>query len=347
MKKASVLIIFGGKSEEYDVSLRSVSTVLSNINYDRYNVFLIGITRDGKWLLAENDLGNIANDTWQKNAIPVKIDFSTGCVDNLPKIDVAFPVVHGSFCEDGRLQAIFEALNLNYVGCDSYSSFICMNKSLTKQLATCLSIPVVNGFEVSKNQLESFYSVLKQASKLGYPVFVKPVCSGSSRGASLVSNPNGLFLAVSEALKYSSTALIEEFIESTECEIGILQHPDGKAELSCVGALAYNNNFYDYNTKYVSHGTTYQIPANLPLEISKKIENYAHTLFNFLGLRGLARIDFFVTGEHKIYLNEINTLPGFTEISMYPMLFKQGGYTIEALIDALIDSASVKFQNNY
>lgn len=338
MLKSNILVVFGGKSEEYEVSLRSSVSVLRGIQRHKYNIYLIGITKEGKMLLPEFNLERIANDTWSEGALPVKIDFSTGCVDSLPKIDVALPIVHGSFCEDGRLQSLFELLGVRYVGADTLSSALCMHKGLTKRLASTLGIPVARGFEVDRIRLSDINGILKGAKNIGYPVFVKPCSSGSSRGASPIMQSEELLPAIKEAFKYSDSVLIEELINGKECEIGALELPTGELRLSCVGALRHGGKFYDYNEKYINGTTKYEIPASIPPEISEKIRDYAHTLFRFFNLRGLARLDFFVTENGKIYFNEINTLPGFTEASMYPMLFNLEGYTMGGLIDALIDT---------
>lgn len=341
--KKNICIIFGGKSEEYEVSLRSAYSVLTNIDTDRYKITKIGITRDGKWLHYVGNNEDILKDKWQSNTKPVKIDFSTGRVDNLGEIDIIFPVAHGTFCEDGRLQGILEALNIKYAGCDSFSSFLCMDKHITKMVANSLDIPVVRSICITKNQLDNFHSILKNVSKTGFPVFVKPALSGSSRGACRIDRADNLYSAIKDAFFYSNKVLIEEFIDCTECEIGALELPNGEVIFSEVGSLSYHSDFYDYNTKYINEGTSYDIPASLPKEASDKIKEYARALFSALGCRGLSRLDFFVTSDNKVYFNEINTLPGFTSISMYPKLFENKDYTFKELINTIIDSAIVKF----
>lgn len=326
--KRSVCIIFGGKSEEYEVSLRSAYCVLENIDTDKYKITKIGITRDGKWFrfLGENE--EILKDEWQSRVEPIRIDFSTGCVDNLGEIDIVFPVMHGTFCEDGRLQGIFESLGIKYVGCDSHSSFLCMDKELTKMVAEKHGVPVVPSICIaSKGDLPK---------KISYPVFVKPCLSGSSRGAGRVDGEYALNNALDNAFLYSSKVLIEKYIDATECEIGALQLPNGEVIFSEVGSLSYSGDFYDYETKYINSGTHYSIPAKIPTKIRDKIKKYAKILFNALGCRDLARLDFFVTNRGEIYFNEINTLPGFTSISMYPMLFENIGYSIGEIIDILL-----------
>lgn len=335
--KKSVCIIFGGKSEEYEVSLRSAYSVLENIDTDKYIITKIGITRDGKWFKFLGDNEEILKDCWQEHTEPIRIDFSTGCVDNLGKINVIFPVMHGTFCEDGRLQGIFESLNIKIVGCDSFSSFLCMDKHLCKLLAKGEGINVANGICINKHQMRDFYSILKDTNKIGFPVFVKPALSGSSRGACKVDKADNLYRALKEAFLYSNKVLIEEYIDGVECEIGALELPNGEVIFSEVGSLSYDSEFYDYNTKYINEDTKYQIPAPLSDSVTDKIKESARKLFCLFGCSGLSRLDFFVASDGEVYFNEINTLPGFTSISMYPMLFKELGYSFGEIIDILLN----------
>lgn len=335
--KKGVLVLFGGKSEEYEVSLRSAYSVLESIDKDKYEITKIGITKDGKFLHFTGDNEEILKDCWMEHAMPVKIDFSTGCVDNIGKIDIVFPVVHGTFCEDGRLQGIFDALDIKYVGCDSHSSFLCMDKHLCKMVAQSVGIPVVKSLCITKKQMDNFHSVLRDVSKIGYGVFIKPALSGSSRGCCYVDKEEDLYSAIDKAFLYSKKVLIEEFIEGIECEIGALEVSRDNIIFSEVGSLSYDSDFYDYETKYINAGTRYQIPANLPREITNKIKEYARTLFSALGCGGLSRLDFFVKPDGTVYFNEINTMPGFTKISMYPMLFKNLGYSMREIIDILLN----------
>ena len=334
--KQEVCVLFGGKSEEYEVSLSSAYNVLENIDTDRYEVYKIGITREGRWLMYEGDNESILNDCWEKDASEVFIDFSTGCVDKLPRGTVFFPVMHGSYCEDGRLQGIFESLNLRYVGCDSYSSFLCMDKYLTKLVAAELNVPTVN-YILAKKHRFNLDKIKNDVLKLSYPVFIKPTRSGSSRGSNIVNNENELIYALEDAFCFSDTALIEKFIKATECEIGVLSTQDGTV-FSPVGSLSYEGDFYGYTEKYINKCTKYAIPADISFTARQKITEYAKMLFDCLGCYGISRLDFFVDGEN-IYFNEINTMPGFTEESMLPMLFKEIGYSVSDIIDILIKNA--------
>lgn len=346
MKKTSLCIIFGGKSTEYSVSLLSAYNILTNIDKEKYELHTIGITKEGKWYLFIGDYSSIENDSWWKNQeliFPCTIDISTGNVYVFNKkshyisIDKYFPVIHGELGEDGKIQAILDASGASYVGCDFYSSFVCMNKHLTKATATELKIPVARSFTIYKSDTEDMLSVIKEASKIGYPVFVKPSCSGSSIGISRVETPCRLYPAIINALKYSSAVIIEEQIKGSECEIGAIEM-NGQLVLTDVGRIKYNSDFYDYETKYYSNGVLYEIPANISKEAAKLIEKYAKALFIRLGLKDLSRIDFFVTDTGAVIFNEINTMPGFTSSSMLPMLLKEQGINISSLIDILTSS---------
>ena len=348
MKKLKVCVIFGGKSEEYSVSLRSAHTVLSAIDKKKYVLTSIGITREGKWYLYGGDIDRLLDDSWAEDTsalFPVTIDiFNEGVsvfngITTFFKPDIVIPMVHGDFCEDGRLQSVLESASIPYLGCDSYTSFICYNKALTKALASRLGVKVTEDALVIQSDLTSFYKVLSQVSNLKMPLFVKPACGGSSVGASRVNSLSELFPACLNALKYSDFALIEEFISGTECEIGIL-FDKGELILSEVGSLNYSSDFYDYKTKYSDSSVKYSIPAAVSLESQEKIKEYARLLAVALGLKAPCRLDFFVDKDENVYFNEINTLPGFTKTSMYPMLFQSYGYLLPSLIDALINSAA-------
>lgn len=333
MKKA-VCIMFGGRSEEYEVSLSSAYSVLESIDKDKYEIVKIGINKQGEFLLFNGCNEDVLNDRWELKSSAIDISPFSPTNKILSKIHTVFPVVHGTFCEDGRLQSLFEALNVKYVGSDSHSSFLCMDKHLCKLVAKELGIKTAKFLCVSKNQPLP----LKKLQKISYPVFVKPSLSGSSRGASRVMEARELIPAINEAFKYSHKVLIEEFLTATECEIGVLQEKSSTV-LSSVGALSHNGAFYSYEEKYINNRTSYQIPASISNESKNKIEKWSKSLFSAFNCRGLARIDFFVTPDNQVFFNEINTLPGFTKNSMYPMLFKNQGYSLTRLIDTLIENA--------
>ncbi len=347
MKKPRVCVIFGGKSQEYFVSLRSAYTVLNNIDKEKYIVSMIGITKEGKWYLYGGDIHKLLDDSWtqaREELLPVTIDiFNEGVsvfhgITTFFKPDLVIPMVHGEFCEDGRLQSVFESAGISYLGCDSYTSFLCYNKLFTKHIASSLGIKVAEHILVSQADLGSFYRIIADASTIEPPFFVKPVYGGSSIGASRVNSINELFPACLDALRYSDFALVERFIEGTECEVAIL-YSKGELIISDVGSIEYQGKFYDYKTKYSDSTVKYNIPAKISKSAREEIKASAHLLTSALKLKAPCRLDFFVCKNGDVYLNEINTLPGFTNDSMYPMLFNAMGYSISSIIDSLIEGA--------
>ncbi len=338
MKKCNTCLIFGGKSKEYEVSLRSAYFALKSIDPSLFDVCVIGITREGKWYFYKGEYEHILNDCWEKGELcPVQIDFSRGCLlmEQIPyKPDIIFPIMHGENYEDGRIQGLFDMLGLKYVGCDFFSSVLCFNKHLTKQIARGLQIPVAKDALVTRRDLDSFFDVVCRAHyDLSLPVFVKPSGAGSSFGVRRVRNIGNLYQATKGALEHSPYALIEEQIDGEECEIGVLE-ANGSLMLSPVGKIKHQGDFYDYNTKYHSSTVEYEIPAKIDPVARNKIQLYARELFCALGCKGLARFDFFVKGD-KVVFNEVNTMPGLTDSSMYPMLFEKGGVFAPELIKAI------------
>lgn len=343
MKKCNTCLIFGGKSNEYEVSLRSAYFILKNINTELFDVSVIGITRDGKWYFYTGDYERILNDAWYgTNCAPVCFDFSRGCFLNEGRecfFDTIFPIMHGECCEDGKLQGLFDILGVKYVGCDFLSSIYSYNKHLTKQIARELKIPVARDILVTRDDLESFFDIVCKAYyDLSLPVFVKPSGAGSSIGVSQVEKIGDLYMATKRALEYSPYVLIEECISGDECEIGVLVN-EGRRLLSPVGKIKHGGNFYDYDTKYKSSTVEYEIPAKISHEAMNKIRVYARELFDRLGCNSLSRFDFFVRGDEVIF-NEVNTMPGFTNGSMYPMLFESEGILASELITIIL-------KNNY
>lgn len=343
MKKCKVCLIFGGKSNEYEVSLRSAYFILKSIDNSLFDVRMIGITRDGKWYFYSGDYEKILDNSWHKDECEgVIFDLSKGCflcngMEYRP--DVAFPVMHGDFCEDGRLQGLFDIFGISYTGCGFFSSILSYNKHFTKQIARELKIPVARDILVTRDDLESFFDIVCRVYyDLSLPVAVKPCGSGSSVGVSIVNKIGDLYIAVKKALEYSPYALIEEFIVGDECEIGVLVK-NGKAILSPVGKIVHGGCFYDYDTKYHSVKVKYEIPAKISPEASNKIRVYSRELFDRLGCKCLSRFDFFVRGNEVIF-NEVNTMPGFTNGSMYPMLFESEGILASELIAIIL-------KNNY
>lgn len=337
MNRITLLVLFGGVSEEHEVSLVSAAAVLTNIDKTKYEIITVGITKSGKWLLYEGDVAHLTKDSWQ--------DYATKEVYLVPKvlvmpdgvrmaIDVVFPVMHGKNSEDGTLQGLFAIYGLKFVGCDCLSSAVAMDKATTKMVLKNHGIPQAAALAVERREIEAMPERIAMASEaLGYPVFVKPSASGSSCGVSRVNTPEELPKALEKALFSDKRVLIEEYIRGKEVEVAVLGNDT--LIVSTPGEIAPNSEFYDYDTKYNSDSATYHIPARISESATAKVKRYAEKIYRALGCRGLARVDFFVDGERVVF-NEINTMPGFTSISMYPKMMAEMGISYPELIDRLI-----------
>ena len=340
MKK--ILVIFGGKSGEHEVSRRSAETVLMNIDTEKFDVIKIGITKDGEWFKTNASPADIASGKWEqleKTHAVLSPDRKTHgiIVDGKEEyIDAIIPVMHGDYCEDGCIQGLFEMSGVPYVGPGVLASSVGMDKSATKLFADAAGVPqaewvLVEG-ELTKEKKEEI------ENKFSYPIFVKPCNAGSSLGAFKVHDKGELDTAVAEAAKVDYKVLCEEYVNGYEVECAVLGNGDAVA--SCAGMITPSNEFYDYKAKYIDNKSGLIIPAPLPEETTEKIREYAVKIFKALGCKGLSRVDFFVHKESgKIYFNEINTLPGFTSISMYPKLWEACGVPIKELITKLVDYA--------
>ncbi|MBQ7364428.1 MAG: D-alanine--D-alanine ligase [Clostridia bacterium] len=346
MNKVTVLCLFGGVSEEHEVSLTSARSVLSVIDRDKYAIVAVGITKEGRWLLYEGDVDHLTKEEWQLYATKeVFLQPSvSGAVLKVAEdaglslsFDAVFPIMHGKNAEDGTLQGLLSLYGVKYVGCDCLSSAVCMDKATTKMILKNHGIPQAAAMAVEKRDIEAMPERLTAASEvLGYPVFVKPSASGSSCGVSRVNTPAELLPALHKALKSDRRVLIEEYIRGAEVEVAIL----GNEELfvATPGEIAPNSEFYDYETKYYTDTATYHIPARISATATAKVQSYAKKIYRALGCRGLARVDFFVDGERVVF-NEINTMPGFTSISMYPKMMEASGISYPELIDRLVTLA--------
>lgn len=343
----NLLIIFGGKSGEHEVSCISAASVLTNINAEKYNITKIGITKSGEWFKTEASPEEIKTGEWV-NRPKTKAFLSPDTSDKgiitisdgvalLEKIDVIFPVMHGTYCEDGCIQGLFELSGIPFVGPSVLSSAVCMDKGFAKLSFAAAEIPQADWLVVLKSEI-SEEIVEKIEEKFSYPIFIKPCNAGSSLGVSKVSSKDELLSALNEAAKHDNRILVEEFILGREIECSVLGNDDPKA--SVLGEITPSNEFYDYEAKYKSGESVLTIPANLPTYKTEKIREYAIKAYKALGCKGLSRIDFFVHKETGgIYLNEINTLPGFTHISMYPKLWESCSIPYNELIDCLISLA--------
>ena len=346
MKKTELCVLFGGRSSEHEVSLSSASNVLSAIDREKYNVRTIGITKNGIWYLYKGDEKKIKDGSWENE------DNDTVCIslggdgmftskgEKIP-CDVVLPVLHGEYCEDGRLQGLLDTCGIKYVGCTLTASDASMNKYLTKLVAENWNVPVTKYIHVRERRFTHHKDELFNDVKaiFSYPVFVKPVSAGSSVGASKVNCEDELEAALANAIKYGGEALIEEYKKAKEIEVAVFGNDDPIA--SVCGEINPGAEFYDYDTKYKNDTASFYIPARISKKTSKQVREYALRIFRALGCRGLSRVDFFVDDEENILFNEINTFPGFTNISMYPTLLGYGddGMKKQDIVDGLIKLA--------
>lgn len=346
--KLSLLILFGGESNEHEVSLRSAAAIIKNADKEKYDIIKIGITKNGEWNLYNGPVEKIASGEWEhdvKNLIHVAIlpkgeESAIICLNGTMKQirpDVVFPALHGQNCEDGKLQGVLELLHVPYVGCKCFSSALCMDKSATKLLLKDLNIPMAKWVDVNAKNISDTL-VEKIEKELSYPVFVKPSNSGSSVGASKAESREKLIEALKTAAKVDEKILVEEYIQGREVEVAVL---DGlRTVISGTGEIEPCSEFYDYDTKYKTDVANYYMPARISADTENKVRVYAEKIFRALDCEGLSRVDFFITHkDEKIFFNEINTLPGFTSISMYPKLMEKAGLSFSTLIDELVGSA--------
>lgn len=350
MTKLNVALIFGGKSGEHEVSLLSTASIYKHIDKNKYNVFTIGITKDGKWMYYEGSEENIKNGEWvnlanknvEINLIPsgsreVGIRFEDGRVEN---IDVLFPVLHGPYGEDGTIQGLFEISQVPYVGCGVLASSVGMDKLVCKKVFSQIGLPQVeytytNKWEFDNNTNQELDNI---ENKLKYPIFVKPANMGSSVGISKTTNREELLAGINEALKYDSRIVLEQGINAREIEVAVLGNYDVKASIA--GEIKPAKDFYDYEDKYLDGASTYDIPAKIDENTMSDIRRMAIEAFKGIDGKGLSRVDFFIDKDSgEVFINEINTLPGFTNISMYPKMWEKTGLKYEDLIDNLIKLA--------
>ena len=340
MNKVRVAIICGGKSSEHEISCISANGILDAIDRSKFEPVLIGITKSGKWLLLPDDTTfitlNGALPTVPESGIEVSITsqglFSGG--KNLA-IDVAFPILHGTYGEDGTIQGLFEMIGLRYVGSGVLASAVSMDKSYAKPIFAAAGLKVAPGTVVTSTNFEL-------PSNLNYPLFVKPARSGSSRGTTKVKQSSDLKAAVEAALAFDSKVIIEQAVDGKEIECAVLQS-EGKIIVSPVGEIVISSKyeFYDFQAKYLDDSMQLVFP-DLPAGVEERIQSAALTAFNAAGCEGLARVDFFYSTSGDVVINEINTMPGFTPLSVYPKLIEKSGINYQGLITTLIQTAQTR-----
>ena len=322
MKK--ILVLFGGNSYEHYISCLSAKTILENIDRKKYAVTAVGITKDNNWYIFNDQLDILIKD-WTKG----KLKKITNIIEFIKQFDKVFPIIHGNPEENGNLQGMLNMFSIKYVGPDLLGSIISYDKDITKIVCEKYHIPQVPYMTITENK------PLKKIN-IDYPVIIKPAKCGSSIGINIASNIKELNNCIKEAFKYDNKVIIEKFIKARELECAVLE--DKKIKVSPVGEIKSVNTFYDYEAKYESNSDLL-IPAPIPKELTKQIQELSLKIFKILELKNLSRIDFLYDYNHDIlYFNEVNTMPGFTSISMYPLLFKEKGILIKELITKLIEN---------
>lgn len=350
MAKLKVCVIFGGKSPEHDISLKSAKSVIGIMDKEKYDLSLIGITKDGEWYLYSGESDVLENDGWLSDKSKLeKAIISPDSKDKAIivfgdevryiKPDVVFPVLHGENGEDGTVQGLLELAGIKYVGMGVLSSAVSMDKAYTKIIFKNEGIPQADWVTVLKHNMDNTEAVCdKIEKKLGYPAFVKPCNTGSSVGIGKAHNRNELKEALDYAFRFDRKVIVEEFIDGHEVECALLGN--GVPDASCIGEIVPTVEFYTFDAKYNDASTVLKIPAEIPEKAAAEIKDYAKRAFVALDGSGLTRADFFVKhSDGSVVINEVNTMPGFTNISMYPKLWQAEGMSYQGLIDELISLA--------
>lgn len=352
MAEKNIVVVMGGRSSEHEVSLMSAATVIENINTDIYNVIMVGITKEGQWKLVES-VDKIRDGSWVKGHTQAMISPETGrnelCLIQGDKVerlhvDVVFPVLHGMNGEDGTLQGLLELAQIPYVGCGVLASACSMDKFYTKIIVDSIGIRQAKFVGVHRSELKEMDAVVSRVEKsLPYPVFVKPSKAGSSQGVGKAECREELIATLELAAKHDTKILVEENIVGRELECAVLGGADAKA--SGVGEILAADTFYTYEAKYNNAESKTVVDPELPEGKAEEIRRDAEAIFKALDCYGLSRVDFFLKEDtNEVVFNEINTLPGFTAISMYPMLWEARGLDKKALVQKLIDLAMVRYE---
>ncbi|WP_138205949.1 D-alanine--D-alanine ligase family protein [Haloimpatiens lingqiaonensis] len=342
--KTRVAVLFGGKSTEHEVSRVSATSVLKNIDRDKFDVCVIGITKEGQWFKYNGDINNIPEGKWEmdeenKEAEGYKVLFNK-------EVDVVFPVLHGLYGEDGTIQGMCKLIGIPCVGPGVMSSAVCMDKVYTKYVLENFGIRqadyvVVNKIDFEENK-ENIIEKIK--NKLNFPVFIKPSNSGSSVGITKAYNEKETEKGLEEALKYDRKILVEKTINAREVEVAVLGNERPIA--ATPGEVVPDRDFYDYDSKYKNSSSKLLIPANFSVKKLEEIKSIAVDIYKMLDCAGMSRVDFLVDKDtDEIYLNEVNTIPGFTSISMYPKMWENEGKKYNSLITELIELAMERNNN--
>ncbi len=352
-RKTRIAVLFGGRSGEHEVSLDSARSVLSVLDPARFEIHQVGITHEGAWLTGKNALDALASgkaegllpcailpDPSRPGLFALRTTDHGTVLEPITELDVVFPVLHGTYGEDGTLQGLLEMADLAYVGAGVTGSSVGMDKGVFKDVMRSNGIPTVEALIVLRSEIEKdMEAVLRKAEGLAaYPLFVKPANLGSSVGITKCNTRADLGEGLMEAAAYDRRVLIERGVEAREIEVSVLGNDDARA--SVPGEVLPSREFYSYESKYVDGTSGLIIPAQIPSEAAEKIRQYAVSAFKAIDCAGMARVDFFIEKDtEKIYLNELNTIPGFTAISMYPKLWEATGLSYAQLVDRLVELA--------
>ena len=340
--------MFGGRSTEHEVSLSSAYSILSNIDKEKYDVHTLGVTKDGSWLYYTGGYESIKDGSWYTHDVyPACLLPDPGLKsllvrtqpEKLIKLDVIFPVMHGAYSEDGTLQGLFEICGIPYVGPGCLSSAVAMDKVFTKLVLNNLDIPQARFAYFPDFLIKSSLDIcIRLIEKdFSYPVFVKPANAGSSIGTGKAIDRASLADTLTHAAKFDAKIIVEEYLNGKEIEVAVMGNRDIK--ISACGEIDPGSEYYDYDTKYKNNTSSAYIPADISDSAAEEIRELAGKIYTTLGCKGLSRVDFFLCENDRIVFNEINTLPGFTNISMYPKLFMHEGLSYSEIIDRLITLA--------
>jgi D-alanine-D-alanine ligase len=336
----TICVLYGGRSGEHEVSLRSAASVVKNLDRSRYSIVLIGIDKAGRWHL-QKDVVEADVLAIEPSARLLTVAPGAGFfVDGQPlAVDCVFPVLHGTYGEDGTVQGLLDIAGLPYVGAGVLGSSVSLDKEVTKRLWRDKGLPIVE-FAIVRAQ-DDERERRRAASGLGYPLFVKPCAAGSSLGAARVSDEPGLAAALEDALRYDARALLERYVEAREIECSVVGNARPRAFLPGEVIPADSHAFYDYDAKYTDpDGAALQAPARLPPALQERIMRLAEAAYEAVRCEGMARVDFFLErGTDALFINEINTIPGFTSISMFPRMCEASGLPYAKLLDTLVELA--------
>lgn len=352
MNKIRVAIVAGGRSSEHPISCISASGVLAAIDRSKFEPILIGITQSGTWIdMRQSDFerGSDGLSYVPEGGEKLIVDIH-GIKDSKGidlGIDIAFPLLHGAYGEDGTIQGLFEMAGIAYVGSGVLASAVAMDKSFAKPIYADFGLKVADGITVHRDNWNKSKDLeIAKIRALGFPIFIKPARSGSSRGTSKVRDESEISAALEDAFNYDPRVLVEAAVVGREIECAVLQI-DSVATASVLGEVRVHppHEFYDFEAKYLDGSTTFDIPANLAEPIASAISQAAITAFEALGCEGLARVDFFLSEDNQIIINELNTMPGFTPTSVFPALWEKTGKSYSQLITILLDSAVSRQRN--